>query len=40
MDRQVIIDLARENETVKKWTEGKPIKNIIVVSGKMINVVV
>lgn len=40
MDRRAIIDLSREHETVKKWTDGQPIKNVIVVPGKMINVVV
>ncbi|NDC40331.1 MAG: leucine--tRNA ligase [Chitinophagia bacterium] len=28
------------NETVQKWTEGKPVKKFIYVKGKMINVVV
>lgn len=40
MDRQAIIELAKTNDTILKWTEGKSIKNIIVVPGKMINVVV
>lgn len=29
-----------ENETVIKWMEGKPVKKVIYVKGKMINVVV
>ncbi len=29
-----------ENEVIQKWVEGKPIKKLIYVKGKMINVVV
>jgi leucyl-tRNA synthetase len=28
------------NETVKKWLEGKPVKKLIYIKGKMINIVV
>lgn len=29
-----------QNETVLKWMEGKPLKKIIIVNGRMINIVV
>ncbi len=29
-----------ENEVIQKWVEGKPIKKLIYVNGKMVNVVV
>jgi leucyl-tRNA synthetase len=29
-----------ENEVIKKWVEDKPIKKLIYVKGKMVNVVV
>ena len=29
-----------QNEVVQKWIEGKPLKKLIFVKGKMINVVV
>ncbi len=32
--------IVRENEIIKKWTEGKDIKKIILVQGKLINIVV
>ncbi len=32
--------IALNNEVVKKWIEGKPVKKIIFVKGKMVNVVV
>lgn len=28
------------NETVQKWLEGKPVKKVIIVKGRMINIVV
>lgn len=30
----------RSNEKIKKWTEGKEIKNVIFVKGKLINIVI
>lgn len=32
--------MVMDNEVVKKWTDGKPVKKIIFVKGKMVNVVV
>jgi leucyl-tRNA synthetase len=29
-----------ENEVVKKWVEDKPIKKLIFVKGKMVNIVI
>jgi leucyl-tRNA synthetase len=31
---------ALENEVIQKWLEGKPVKKVIFVKGKMINIVV
>jgi len=33
-------NMARENERVKKWTEGKEIKEVFFVPNKLINIVV
>ena len=38
--KEELLKLAREDETVKKWTEGKSIIKEIVVPGKLINIVV
>lgn len=32
--------IALENEVIRKWTEGKPVKKVIFVKNRMINVVV
>jgi leucyl-tRNA synthetase len=32
--------VALADENVKKWVEGKPIKKVIVVPGKLVNIVV
>jgi leucyl-tRNA synthetase len=29
-----------ENEVIKKWVEDKPIKKLIFVKGKMVNIVI
>jgi leucyl-tRNA synthetase len=28
------------NETVQKWMEGKPLKKMVIVKGRMINIVI
>jgi leucyl-tRNA synthetase len=33
-------EIALKNEIVQKWLEGKPVKKIIFVKNKMVNVVV
>lgn len=38
--KEELLKLAREDETVKKWNEGKSIIKEIVVPGKLINIVV
>ncbi len=38
--KDAIEQLALEDEGVKRHTEGKPVKKIIVVPGKLVNVVV
>ena len=38
--KDVLAELALELEIVKKWTDGKQVKKVIVVPGRMINVVV
>ena len=35
-----IIEMVMQHESSQKWLEGKPAKKIIVVKGKIINVVV
>jgi leucyl-tRNA synthetase len=32
--------LALENEAVLKWTEGKTIRKVIVVPGRLVNIAV
>jgi leucyl-tRNA synthetase len=32
--------LVRDLEIVKKWTEGSAIKKVIIVAGRMINIVI
>lgn len=39
-DQQEVEKLIAENEVVQKWTDGKPIRKVIYVKNKMINVVV
>jgi leucyl-tRNA synthetase len=34
--RAIVLD----NEVVKKWVEDKPIKKLIFVKGKMVNIVI
>lgn len=38
-DKETIEKLALENENVKRFTEGKTIRKVIVVPGKLINIV-
>jgi leucyl-tRNA synthetase len=33
-------EIVLSNELIQKWIEGKPIKKLIFVKGKMINVVI
>ena len=40
MDRKTIEQTALENEHVQKFVEGAPIKKIIVVPGKLVNIVI
>lgn len=40
MDDASIKDQVLKNDIVAKWTEGKPPKKIIVVKGRMINIVI
>ena len=40
MSKDDIEVLIREHEVVKKWSDGKDIKRVIVVPGRMVNVVV
>jgi leucyl-tRNA synthetase len=40
MPREDIEKVVLASEIVKKWTEGKPPKKVIVVPGKIVNVVV
>jgi leucyl-tRNA synthetase len=37
---QEVSDIVMANSVVQKWMEGKPIKKLIFVKGKMINVVI
>ena len=39
-DKAAIEKLALEDEGVKRHTEGKPVRKLIVVPGKLVNVVV
>jgi leucyl-tRNA synthetase len=38
--QEQVEEMLMANETVKKWLEGKPVKKLIYVRGKMINIVV
>jgi len=38
--KEEIEALAMENESVLKWTEGKTIRKIIVVPGRLVNIAV
>ena len=40
MTNQGAEKLALELETVQKWVEGKTVRKVIVVPGRMINIVV
>lgn len=40
MPKEDIEKLVLASETVQKWTEGKPPKKVIIVQGKIVNVVV
>jgi len=40
IDKEKIIQMARENESIKKWVEDKEIKNEIFVPGKLVNFVI
>ena len=37
---QEVSDIVMANAVVQKWMEGKPVKKLIFVKGKMINVVI
>lgn len=39
-DREQIERLALENEAAAKWLDGKTVRKIIVVPGKIVNIVV
>jgi leucyl-tRNA synthetase len=39
IDQEEAEKVVRNNEKIKKWTEGKEIKNVIFVHGKLINIV-
>jgi leucyl-tRNA synthetase len=40
IENTVIEETVLANETVLKWMEGKPLKKMIIVKGKMINIVI
>jgi len=40
IENAVIEETVLANETVQKWMEGKPLKKMIIVKGKMINIVI
>lgn len=40
IDKDAAIQLAKQNEKVQKWMEGKPIVKEIFVPGKLVNIVV
>ncbi|MDD4409304.1 MAG: leucine--tRNA ligase [Candidatus Pacebacteria bacterium] len=40
IDQEEAERVVRENEVIRKWIDGKEIKNIILVKGKLINIVV
>jgi len=37
---QEVRDIVLDNEVVKKWVEDKPVKKLIFVKGKMVNIVI
>jgi leucyl-tRNA synthetase len=39
-NQQEVEAMVLADETVKKWLEGKPLKKLIYIKGKMINLVV
>ncbi|ASZ10886.1 leucine--tRNA ligase [Chitinophaga pendula] len=39
-DNAVMESAVLANEVVQKWTEGKPVKKVVIVKGRMINVVI
>ena len=39
-DEETVKNIAFENESVKKWTEGKEIVKVIFIKGKILNIVV
>jgi leucyl-tRNA synthetase len=38
--QQQVEEIVLQNAVVQKWMEGKPLKKLIYVKGKMVNVVV
>ena len=40
MSKEEVEKAVLEREAVQKWTEGKPPKRVIVVPGRIVNVVV
>ena len=38
--KEAVEETVLANDTVKKWVENKPVKKVIYVQGKMVNVVV
>jgi leucyl-tRNA synthetase len=40
MDEKMATDIAYRQESVKKWIEGKEVKRVIYIKGKLINIVV
>ena len=40
MDEAGLKEIALADEAVKKWIEGKAVKNFIVVPNKLVNIVV
>ena len=40
MTEEHVIALAKENEKVKPWIEGKEITKVVWVEGKLVNLVV
>ncbi len=40
IDPAVVEETVLANDTVKKWVEDKPVKRVIYVQGKMVNIVV
>jgi leucyl-tRNA synthetase len=40
VENAVIEETVLANETVQKWMEGKPLKKMVIVKGRMINIVI